>query len=126
MYSVTAHYFCAAKITFRLSSRILSVTSLNIFSDSSFSVGGTMEGTKKFSIMCWAFIVLLAAVPAFAQVDYATAKLKGTVTDPTGAVIAQATVTAANPATGLTKTTKSNADGSYQIPALPPGNYQLT
>jgi hypothetical protein len=85
-----------------------------------------MEGTKKLSILCWAFVVLLAAVPAFAQVDYATATLKGTVTDPTGAVISSATVTVANTATGLTKTTKTAADGSYQIPALPPGAYQVT
>jgi hypothetical protein len=85
-----------------------------------------MEGTKKLSILCCAFVVLLAALPAFAQVDSTTATLKGTVTDPTGAVISGATVTVANPATGITKTTKSNADGSYQIPALPPGNYQLT
>jgi hypothetical protein len=85
-----------------------------------------MEGTKKLSILCLALVVLLAAVPAFAQVDYSTATLKGTVTDPTGAVISGATVTVANPATGITKTTKTNSDGSYQIPALPPGSYQVT
>jgi hypothetical protein len=85
-----------------------------------------MEGTKKLSTLCLAFVVLLAAVPAFAQVDYSTATLKGIVTDPTGAVISGATVTVANPATGTTKTTKTNSEGSYQIPALPPGSYQLT
>lgn len=85
-----------------------------------------MEGTKKLSILCLALVVLLAAVPAFAQVDYSTATLKGTVTDPTGAVISGATVTVTNPATGITKTTKTNSDGSYQIPALPPGSYQVT
>jgi hypothetical protein len=85
-----------------------------------------MEGTKKFSILCWAAVILLLAVPAIAQVDYSTATLKGTVTDPTGAVISGATVTVTNPATGITKSTKSAADGSYQVPALPPGNYQVT
>lgn len=85
-----------------------------------------MEGIKKFSILCWAAVILLLAVPAIAQVDYSTATLKGTVTDPTGAVISGATVTVTNPATGITKSTKSAADGSYQVPALPPGSYQVT
>lgn len=85
-----------------------------------------MDVIKKLSIWCWVFVVLLAALPAFAQVDSTTATLKGTVTDPTGAVISGATVTATNPNTGITKVAKSAADGSYQIPALPPGSYQVT
>jgi hypothetical protein len=85
-----------------------------------------MDVSKKLSIWCWVFVVLLAALPAFAQVDSTTATLKGTVTDPTGAVISGATVTATNPNTGITKVAKSAADGSYQIPALPPGSYQVT
>ncbi len=85
-----------------------------------------MEVTKKLSILCCAFVVLIAALPVFAQVDSTTATLKGIVTDPTGAVISNATVTATNPSTGITKVGKSGSDGSYQIPALPPGSYQLT
>src|SRR5258708_30576762 len=85
-----------------------------------------MEVTKKLSILCCAFVVLIAALPAFAQVDSTTATLRGVVTDPTGAVISGATVTATNPSTGITKVAKAAADGSYQIPALPPGSYQVT
>jgi hypothetical protein len=70
--------------------------------------------------------VLLVGLPALAQVDYSTATLKGTVVDPNGAVIAGATVTATNPTTGITRTTKSGGDGSYRIAALPPGTYQIT
>src|SRR6266849_6622314 len=39
---------------------------------------------------------------------------------------AQAAVTATNEATGLARTTKSNGDGDYVIPLLPPGNYSVS
>jgi hypothetical protein len=50
----------------------------------------------------------------------------GTVTDNSGAVIAGATVTARNGATGLQRTTQTSADGSYSIPELPLGTYSIT
>ncbi len=79
------------------------------------------------TLIALSLMVVLAAVsPACAQSDYATATLRGTVTDPQGAVLSGATVTATNPATGLTKTTKTGPEGSYQIPALPPGAYSVT
>jgi hypothetical protein len=70
--------------------------------------------------------LFLGAVLAQAQVDYSTATLKGTVMDPQSAVIAGATVTATNTATGVSKSTKSGPNGSYQIPALPPATYEIT
>jgi Carboxypeptidase regulatory-like domain/TonB-dependent Receptor Plug Domain len=81
---------------------------------------------NQFCFLCGLFAVLLAGLPAFAQVDYSTATLKGTVLDPNGAVIAGATVTATNPNTGITKSTKTGGDGSYRIGALPPGTYDIT
>jgi len=50
----------------------------------------------------------------------------GTVSDPSGAVIAGASVTAKNTATGLTRTTQTSTDGTYSIPELPIGNYEVT
>jgi len=70
-------------------------------------------------------VAVIGCLSAFAQVDYATATLKGTVFDPQGAVISGATITATNPGTAVAKTTKSGGDGSYQILALPPGTYQV-
>jgi hypothetical protein len=61
-----------------------------------------------------------------AQVDYSTATLKGVVYDPQGAVIVKATVTVTNPSTGFTKTVQCHADGSYVIPVLQPGAYQIS
>lgn len=51
--------------------------------------------------------------------------ITGIVTDPTGARVASATVTATNAATGVTFTSPSNASGVYTIPFLPVGEYSL-
>src|SRR5260370_7574906 len=50
----------------------------------------------------------------------------GTVTDPSGAVVAGATVKVRNLATGLERTTATSADGSYAVPELPIGTYSVT
>ncbi|MGA7139899.1 MAG: TonB-dependent receptor [Terriglobales bacterium] len=50
----------------------------------------------------------------------------GSVTDPSGAVIAGATVKLRNVATGLERTTTTSADGSYSVPELPIGTYSVT
>src|SRR5467141_4625548 len=50
----------------------------------------------------------------------------GTVTDPSGAVVAGATVKVRNVATGLERTTATSGDGSYAVPELPIGSYSVT
>jgi hypothetical protein len=55
-----------------------------------------------------------------------TTSLHGTVSDPKGAVISGATVTINNPATGFTRTTKTDSQGGYQFLELPPANYEVT
>ena len=68
--------------------------------------------------------VLLAAVSLSAQTFRGT--ILGTATDPSGAVVAGATVTVKNVATGLERTTETSADGSYSLPELPIGTYTVT
>jgi hypothetical protein len=53
------------------------------------------------------------------------AALSGAITDPTGALIANAPVVAENLSTGIVHKTKSNESGVYLFPALPPGAYRL-
>jgi hypothetical protein len=53
-------------------------------------------------------------------------QISGTVTDPTGAAIAGATVTVTNTATGLSRTVQSNAAGNYVVLDLPVGVYDIT
>jgi Carboxypeptidase regulatory-like domain/TonB-dependent Receptor Plug Domain len=50
----------------------------------------------------------------------------GSVTDPSGAVVAGATVKVRNLGTGLERTTVTSADGSYSVPELPIGSYSVT
>src|SRR3981081_290895 len=54
-----------------------------------------------------------------------TGQITGTVTDPSGAVITGALVTATNPATNVRRETIANDEGLFTIPALPPGVYNV-
>ncbi len=77
-------------------------------------------------ILMSAAIVLLSVGAIFAQAQASTADLRGLVTDPNGAVVPGATVTAKNAATGITRTVTANDEGTYQIFALPPGEYEIS
>jgi Carboxypeptidase regulatory-like domain/TonB-dependent Receptor Plug Domain len=68
--------------------------------------------------------VLLTAVSLSGQTFRGT--ILGTVSDPSGAVVAGATVTVKNVGTGLERTTTTSADGSYALPELPIGTYTVT
>lgn len=70
------------------------------------------------------FCLTLTAAPTFAQ--QITATLTGTVTDPNGAVVTGATVTATSSDTGLTKSVTTSDSGRYTIPFLQPGNYNIS
>ncbi|MBZ5545382.1 MAG: carboxypeptidase regulatory-like domain-containing protein, partial [Acidobacteriia bacterium] len=52
--------------------------------------------------------------------------ITGTVSDPSGAIIPGATVTAREQGTGLTRSVSSLDDGTYEIALLPPRIYELT
>ncbi len=72
------------------------------------------------------FAVFIAlATSAFAQVG-GTGSIQGTVTDPSGAVLTGALVTATNTATGIATTRKTTDAGLYVLPLLPAGEYNLT
>src|SRR5438874_1321219 len=70
-------------------------------------------------------LILGVAFGSFLSAQESTARLLGTVTDPTGAVIPGATVVARNVATGLDRKTVANESGNYSIPSLPIGQYTL-
>ncbi len=68
--------------------------------------------------------ILLSATLLVGQTFRGT--ILGSVTDPSGAVVAGATVKVKNLGTGLERTTVTSADGSYSVPELPIGSYSVT
>lgn len=79
-------------------------------------------------------LVVLAMVALFvglgcaplAHADNVYAAIRGSVTDPSGAVLPGATVTALNADTGVARTVTSNAKGAYELSSLPIGRYNVT
>lgn len=74
-------------------------------------------GLLSLGLMCWAL------TPARAQVS--KGNFTGSVTDPTGASVPRATVTATNEGTNVSVSRQSSSDGYYTIPDLLPGFYTL-
>ena len=70
--------------------------------------------------------LVLAAGVAQGQGVGSSGNVKGTVTDPTGAVIAKATVTATDVEKGVKRSTESDSSGQYQLPSLPPATYDIS
>ncbi|MGH9717252.1 MAG: TonB-dependent receptor [Candidatus Acidiferrales bacterium] len=77
------------------------------------------------ALLAFVAALCICAVPAVYAQTSATGALTGTVTDPSGAVIAGATVTATNAGTGQTRTVTTDANGAYKFSLLPPGNYDV-
>jgi hypothetical protein len=72
-----------------------------------------------------ALLVALFGVTPAAWSQEVTASITGTVTDPTGAAVAEATVTARSVERGLSYTAVTNDSGIYHIAQLPVGKYEL-
>ena len=77
-----------------------------------------MKGLLQFLL-----VFTLCAAASFAQTSKGF--IVGTVADPNGAIIPNATVTVTNTATGAVRTTTSQENGNYRIDAVDPGTYNL-
>ncbi len=90
-----------------------------------FDVARTAEpwskGTANF---VWYLLVLAFLVPAPAWAQ-AVGAIVGTVTDPSGAVIPNARITATHVATGVSQSTVTSGAGTYTIPNLVVGTYTV-
>jgi len=67
-------------------------------------------------------LIVLLSTAAMAQ----TGSIAGSVTDPTGAALQNVQITVRNLATNAVRVVTSSGVGSYTIPNLAPGNYELT
>ena len=81
----------------------------------------------KMSQLWWEIAVFAALLACgISQAQTFRGIILGTVTDSSGASISGATVTVKNTDTGLERTTLTSTDGSYRIPELPIGIYNVT
>src|ERR1700681_2401889 len=71
------------------------------------------------------YVPLSLVLSAFVAYCQSTTSLRGTVSDPSAAVIPQAKVTLQDPATGFKRQILTGADGVYQFLQVTPGTYQL-
>jgi hypothetical protein len=76
------------------------------------------------AVVLVALATLLFCVSAIAQID--AGAVRGTVTDPSGAVIPNARITLSNDATGLTLTAATGADGTYTFSPVKIGPYTVS
>src|SRR5882672_1954287 len=68
-------------------------------------------------------LVVLAGLSSFAQ--QITGNIRGVVSDPSGAIVRDATVTARQNETGLARSASTDRAGAYVLLELPVGHYQL-
>ncbi|MGH9450380.1 MAG: carboxypeptidase-like regulatory domain-containing protein, partial [Terriglobia bacterium] len=71
------------------------------------------------------FIIAALCAPCLVR-GQAVGEITGRVTDPSGAVVPNARITATRAATGVSQLTVSSSAGTYTIPHLPVGTYTVT
>jgi hypothetical protein len=81
-----------------------------------------MSFLRRFFGLLVLILGLALAQPTFGQTF---GQITGVVTDSTGGVVANATVTVVNPQTNAARTTTTNSTGNYAFPALLPGIYDV-
>lgn len=80
---------------------------------------GKIHLKSTFRIFLIALATLFStALPTAAQVEVETARLKGTITDPNGAVVPNAAAQIVNTAQGIIRDAVTNESSIYQIPPL--------
>ena len=68
-------------------------------------------------------LIVTLCIPALSFAQRTTANISGTISDPTGAIVTGAKVTANETATNSSTMAITNQTGFYLVPNLPPGNY---
>lgn len=78
----------------------------------------------RFPLVVFVFVYFaVMTIPSFGQSP--NGNINGLVSDPTNAAVADADIVAANDVTGVQYTTKTNSEGMYVLPNLPPGPYRV-
>jgi Carboxypeptidase regulatory-like domain len=80
-------------------------------------------GALGWLVVAWAILVLVATLPAAAQITRGS--ISGLVVDSSGAAVPVATVTITETETNVRATAKSGSDGLFLIAGVLPGSYTL-
>ncbi|HXB22521.1 MAG TPA: TonB-dependent receptor [Candidatus Solibacter sp.] len=80
---------------------------------------------RSTTFCCQVILFCLASVLMGFSQSASTATVRGRVVDPQDAVVTNATVTATNTATGISRSVSTTSAGDYVIPNLPPGTYDV-
>ena len=75
--------------------------------------------------LCAIVLLLLSIISAAASAQTSSGTLRGRITDPSGAVVPQATITATG-ADGKNVSAETNHQGVYELKGLAPGAYNVT
>src|SRR6185436_1706415 len=84
--------------------------------------------SKTESAMLFALVMMLAMIASAPSVraQAIDGNLTGTVVDPTGAIIPNATVEITNTRTGIKTSARTGTDGLYRFNNLPVGTYEIS
>ena len=81
---------------------------------------------RRSPLLTLAVLAAFVSMISSAAAQTATGQITGTVRDATGAVMSGVKVVVTNQQTGLTRETKTGANGDYVLPLLPAGIYSVT
>src|ERR1700680_2086080 len=77
-------------------------------------------------MMRWGFALWVFVVAPHVWAQSSSGTILGSVQDTTGAAVPGASVTIVNSETDLTRAATTNSAGEYDVPSLPPGNYNIS
>src|SRR5262249_1327796 len=86
---------------------------------------GMKAGFKNFSVLALSLLLIFTASLGFGQ-GIVTGSISGTVVDPQGAVVTNASVKVVQKGTNTTYTATTNQDGFFSFRSLPIGDYSVT
>src|SRR6185436_6563402 len=89
-------------------------------------LSGDFKTMRKLRVTHWLSLLLIMLSVAIAGAQTLDGTLRGEVSDPSGAVVAGAKVTATNTATNISVETTTTTSGTFNIPNLLPGMYRVT
>jgi len=80
--------------------------------------------TKKTAVQLTFGLSLMLGMAATTLAQSTTGTIRGTVLDPSGALVPRAQVTI-NSASGFSRTVQSSGTGTFEVPNLAPGSYSV-